>query len=168
MLLKSLPKSLSAGPKKAEKVDGKKFSDFAPSQGLTTTLYQMLSYKLIGIFFTINSWSCQWTSDTINASVNTNRLAKQCQISALSFESSTPSYKNYGENRIVNRESLVKQCATRALWAESIRIPNANDNENTIVNRGGLAKHCPRNPLSTVNCRADVQQNILTVDMEHS
>ena len=54
-----------------------------------------------------------------------------------------------------------------ALWAESIRLPNANDSENRIVHRGGLAKHCPRNPLSFVNWRVDVQQNILDVDMEH-
>ena len=42
-----LPKGLNAGPKKAEKVDSKKFDSFPLSQGLNTSLYQRLSYKLI-------------------------------------------------------------------------------------------------------------------------
>ena len=40
--------------------------------------------------------------------VNTNRLAKQCRMSAISFENSIPSHKNYGENRILNRGYLAK------------------------------------------------------------
>ena len=40
--------------------------------------------------------------------VNTNRLAKQCRMSALLFENSIPSHKNYGENRILNRGYLAK------------------------------------------------------------
>ena len=137
-------------------VDGKKFRNFPPSQGLNTSLYQRLSYKLIGISFTINSLSCQWTTDSRNVIVNTNRLAKEYQISALSFKYSVPSHKNYGENRIANRGCLAKQCATSALWVESIIIPYAIDSENKIVNKGGLAKYCPRNPLSVTNRRVDV------------
>ena len=94
-------------------------------------------------------------------SVNTYRLAKQCQLSALSFENSIPSHKSYGENRIMNRGCLARQYATSALSVESIIMPNANDSENRIVDRGGLAMYCPRNPLSVANRRVDVQQNIL-------
>ena len=100
-------------------------------------------------------------------SVNTNRLAKQCRMKALSFENSIPSYKNYRENRILNRGYLARQCTTSALWVESIIIPNTNDSESRIVNREGLAKYCPRNPLSIANRRIDAHQNILEVDMEH-
>ena len=104
---------------------------------------------LIRIFFTINSLCCYWTSDSRNVSVNTYRLAKQCQMSAPSFENSVPSHKNDGENKIANRGCLSKQWATSALWIESIIIPNANDSKN----RGGLAKYCPKNPLSVENGR---------------
>ena len=114
----SLPKDLSAGPKKAEKVDGKKFGNFPPVQGLNTSLYQRLSYKLIGIFCKRNSLSCKWTSDSRNVSVNTNRTAKQCRMSALSFKNSVPSHKNCGENRIANRGCLAKEGATSALRVE--------------------------------------------------
>ena len=113
MLPTSLSKGLSAVPKKVEKVDDKKFSDFCPSQGLNRSLYQSMLYKLTKIFFTMNSLGCQWTSDGRNVSITTNRFVKQCRMSALSFENSTPSHKNYGENRIMNRGCLAKQCATR-------------------------------------------------------
>ena len=49
---------------------------FSPFQGLNTSLYQRLSYKLIRVFFAINSLSCQWTGDSRNVGVNENRLAK--------------------------------------------------------------------------------------------
>ena len=52
-------------------------------------------------------------NDSRNVSVNTNLLAKQCRLSALSFEKNIPSHKNDGKNRIVNRGCLAKQCATR-------------------------------------------------------
>ena len=78
-------------------------------------------------------------------------------MSALSFANSIPSHKKYGKNRIVNKGCLAKQCAMSALWVESIITPDMNDSENRIVNRGGLAKYCPRNPLSFMNWRLDVQ-----------
>ena len=50
---------LECRAKEGGNIDGKKFGNFPPSQGLNIWLYQRLSYKLIGIFFTINSLSCQ-------------------------------------------------------------------------------------------------------------
>ena len=74
-------------------------------------------------------------SDSRNASISTNRPAKQCRASGLSFESSKPCLKHYGQSRIFNRRCLAKQYPMSALLIERIRIPNASNSESMIVNR---------------------------------